>query len=129
MVVKASKSFDRACGLILAGSIVPVPRGTMRNVLFPEQRAEYISLSEWKAMGISRASLQRDRTFRQHPKKNKSAAVTELVQPVQPNTAGDAQLSNTAEANNSPSQSQSIEMENFRTLGTEKLKTQTEALP
>jgi ribosomal protein L9 len=49
------------------GAIVPVARGTMRNLLYPNGIASYVSPAELSALELSRKSLERQ-SFKPEPK-------------------------------------------------------------
>jgi ribosomal protein L9 len=49
--------------VIHLGAIVPLPRGLMRNYWYPRGKAEYVTRSQLKELGLKDSTIERDVMF------------------------------------------------------------------
>jgi hypothetical protein len=54
------------------GAIVPLPRGLMRNYWYPRGKAEYVTRSQLKELGLRDSTIERDVMFMATKLPNKS---------------------------------------------------------
>lgn len=47
----------------MAGAIIPITAGRMRNEFYPRKMAEYITAAQLRELGLQDAALERDPTF------------------------------------------------------------------